>query len=159
MTKRNEATEQTTDTTTEGGLLARLQGLKSAIQRDDLVTAKDINPETGKLFTRKDKRVLGIPSENEVVWAWSHFSEHDHGTITGAAKAAGRPVAQLLAEVVMDWFEANRTELETIAAEHRKGDKTDDDLKKELAAAERAVARLRSSLAPKEEEATYAEAV
>lgn len=159
MAKRNETTtENPTEATTEGGLLARLQAMRSAVQRDDLVTAKDVNPETGKPFTRKDKRVLGIPSENEVVWAWPHFSDHDHGTITGAAKAAGRPVAHLLAEVVIEWFEQNKAELEAIAAEHRKGDKTEDDLKKELAAAERAVARLRSSLsAPKEEE--LAEAV
>ena len=159
MAKKNETTTENMTDTMENGLLTSLKAMKSAVQRDDLVTAKDVNPETGKPFTRKDKRVLGIPTENEVVWAWSHFSEHDHGTITGVAKAAERPVAQLLAEVIMEWFENNKTELEAIAADYRKGDKTEDDLKKELAAAERAVARLRMSLTPAKEEEDLAEAI
>jgi hypothetical protein len=127
-------------------LFEKLQAIPSAVQRADVVTTKDINPATGKNYTGKDKRVLGIPEGNNVIWTWPHFSQHDHATICGTAKAVGKPVGQFLAEVVMNWLDENRTELEEIARDHRKEAKTEDQIKRELAAAERQMARLKGML-------------
>lgn len=112
-----------------------------------------INPATGKPWTEKSKPVLGISNDREVVWAGAHFDLYSHNTLLAFCKSLDMPADELLALVAMDWFAKNREAIEKAAEAHMVGEKTVDDAKKELEAAQRKLARLQEFLAAAEAKA------
>lgn len=126
--------------------LDKLKGLKSSIQRTDLVTTKVFNIESGKNFTSKDKRVLGIPDDNNTIWSHPHFDKVTHSLICGVAKTIDRPVASMIAEIVMDWVEGHRAEIEEIGESYVRGEDDEATIQKKLDAAQRQMERLQAML-------------
>lgn len=117
--------------------LKGLKSLPSMVQRTDLVTVKDINPKSGKEFTSKDKRVLGIPEDNETTWLPFHLSVHDNTRFNVLAKACKRTSFQLGAEIMIAWFDEHRDDIEAEVQSMLKDEKSIEDLEKEVETAKR----------------------
>lgn len=114
-------------------------------------TVKDINPASkalNGLYTSKDKAVLGIPEENMTIWAPFHLCHDDNERFKIIAKEIDKDIQELAAEVLINWMNAHSEEIEEIALDKLKGDKSDDDLEKEIEAArkkmEKAIELLKS---------------
>lgn len=65
----------------------------------------------GKL-TDKTKQCLGIPLQHMIIWAHANFGPEDYGIFTAFAKSQRLEVAELAARIVLQWLEANRSEVE-----------------------------------------------
>lgn len=99
--------------------------------------------------TPKSKPRLGIENGRTICWAEPNFELYDHQVLKAFAKANELPVAELLAKVLMQWFEDNRTELYAATEGMVEGEAEAVDLEKQIAAMERAIARKQMMLAAK----------
>jgi len=136
---------------TAAALLDFVKGLKSSIQLDksEMKTTKDINPLSGKPYTSKDKLVLGIPDDHSIIWSQAHFDKPTYSRIVGLSKAIDRPVATMVAEIVMDWVDKNYDAIDEISSAYLASEQTEEDIKKKMESAKRQLERLQALLESK----------
>lgn len=113
--------------------------------------------EQDKKATPKSKAYEGIPEDMTIVWSMPTFDSHDHDLLTAFAKSQGLEARELLGMVAMDWFEANRSEIEELSLAFAKAADTVETLTRKAAAAkaayEKTMAMLGLLQAPAEEPA------
>lgn len=101
---------------------------------------------TNKLFTAKDKAVLGIDEDRSITWSIANFTAEDSERFRLIAKESGTTPTDLGARIIMQWFEDNRQEIDEIVGEVLTKTKSADDIEKQYQAALRQVERLKAKL-------------
>lgn len=131
--------------TTTKSIVDIIKGMQPAgqVPADKRKTTKDMNAATGKLHTSKDKEVLGIGEGRVITWSHVNFTDTDSERFARIAKSSGVKTSELGAMIVMDWFEQNRPEIETIAGEVLANEQSAEDIDKKMQALTRQLAKLR----------------
>lgn len=101
----------------------------------------------GKPSTSKAKCRLGIPEDWEVCWTQFGLPLEDGQNLRALARSMDLAVSEMCARVLVEWFNTNRDEIYSAAADFVAEEKTDEDIDKMIAAELRKLERLQAEAA------------
>ena len=120
-------------------LLERLKSLpvSGLIPVDQRKKVGEKNCEPGSqsgIYTSKDKKVLGIPDDHKITWAYPNFDQLTSLRIKKIAESIDNTSSELLTRIVHQFIIENEQEIIELSGEIEFSEKTVEDLEKELIA-------------------------